>query len=452
MAGLLDMSFFSTPEAQAGLGLLAAGGGNMGNAIKGMLEQQQAAEERRLRREQQMLQQKYVQSQISENEMQALARRSQIEAAQRKQAALPALYGSMPGAMPQQEGGQMQGQQQAQGRPQLDWQAALRAGYSPDEIQKLASLTNLGREEVARTMKGIGPGGREYEYQVDKYGNRVGEGMAQFRAPIMQDLGNKVVALDPYTLQQQQALGKTMTPDAAANYGLSAQRLAMDRDKAAFEREQGGKPAFNADAAGFIVPPSEKNPAGTIIPLPGFQKPLNDVQSKSLLFGSRMNESDKIINDLAKSGKDFSTPGAAAPYGIGSAINLVNPEQAQMLDQAKRDFLNATLRRESGAVIAKEEFSNADKQYFPQIGDSQKTIEQKARNRALAIQGVMAEVPKGIAPLTGVRPIETQQPPSNRPIPPQAAINDLKMRGPKAKAQFDAIFGEGAADRALGGR
>lgn len=39
----------------------------------------------------------------------------------------------------------------------------------------------------------------------------------------------------------------------------------------------------------------------------------------------------------------------------------------------------------------------------------------------------------------------------DKPIP-QAAINDLKMRGPKAKAQFDEIFGPGAADRALGGK
>lgn len=410
MAGILD--FLNSEAALPGLLSLSAAGGNMGGLATGLLQGQFAAEDRKTKKEAEALRQQYVRSQIAENDIQALARRSQIEAAQRKQAALPSLYGGMPGAMPQGGSPDQMGQPQAQGRPQLDWQAALRAGYSPEEIQKLASLTNLGREEVARTMKGIGPGGREYEYQVDKYGNRVGEGMAQFRAPIMQDLGNKVVALDPYTLQQQQALGKSMTPDAAANYGLSAQRLALDRDKAAYERQQGGKPAFNADAGGFIVPPSEKNPAGTIIPLPGFQKPLNDVQSKSLLFGSRMNESDKIINDLAKSGKDFSTPGAAAPYGIGSAINLVNPEQAQMLDQAKRDFLNATLRRESGAVIAKEEFSNADKQYFPQIGDSQKTIEQKARNRALAIQGVMAEVPKGIQPLTGVRPVNQQAPKS----------------------------------------
>lgn len=39
----------------------------------------------------------------------------------------------------------------------------------------------------------------------------------------------------------------------------------------------------------------------------------------------------------------------------------------------------------------------------------------------------------------------------SRPVPP-AAINDLKMRGPKADAQFDAVFGPGAAARARGGK
>lgn len=37
-------------------------------------------------------------------------------------------------------------------------------------------------------------------------------------------------------------------------------------------------------------------------------------------------------------------------------------------------------------------------------------------------------------------------------VPPPAAVQELKMRGPKAAAQFDAIFGQGAAARALGNK
>jgi hypothetical protein len=76
----------------------------------------------------------------------------------------------------------------------------------------------------------------------------------------------------------------------------------------------------------------------------------------------------------------------------------LNTSAGQQLDQAKRDFVNAVLRRESGAVIADSEFDNADKQYFPQVGDSKDVIEQKARNRAVAIEGMKADIPKGFQP------------------------------------------------------
>jgi hypothetical protein len=65
----------------------------------------------------------------------------------------------------------------------------------------------------------------------------------------------------------------------------------------------------------------------------------------------------------------------------------LTPEYRQY-DQAKRDFVNAILRQESGAVIADSEFANAEKQYFPQPGDDPATIEQKRRNRETAIKAI----------------------------------------------------------------
>ena len=45
--------------------------------------------------------------------------------------------------------------------------------------------------------------------------------------------------------------------------------------------------------------------------------------------------------------------------------------------------MNAVLRQESGAAISPTEFDSAQKQYFPQSGDSQQVITQKAANRDL---------------------------------------------------------------------
>lgn len=39
----------------------------------------------------------------------------------------------------------------------------------------------------------------------------------------------------------------------------------------------------------------------------------------------------------------------------------------QQYEQAKTNFVNAVLRRESGAKISDEEFDSAEKQYFVQI-------------------------------------------------------------------------------------
>ena len=64
------------------------------------------------------------------------------------------------------------------------------------------------------------------------------------------------------------------------------------------------------------------------------------------------------------------------------------PGKTQQVEQAQRNFVNAILRQESGAAIADSEFANAQKQYFPQPGDSKQVILQKKQNRETAIAGL----------------------------------------------------------------
>lgn len=154
----------------------------------------------------------------------------------------------------------------------------------------------------------------------------------------------------------------------------------------------------------------------------GDGKPLNDTQSKALLFGSRMQASNEIFDKLSQAGKEFSTPGA---NGIaGGLVNLVNSKEGQQLDQAKRDFLNATLRRESGAVIGQTEFDNGNQQYFPQIGDAPEVIAQKRQNRLLAQQAILAEVPNSESRVSQVRNPQGQSQPAaaNQPAQPTDAV------------------------------
>ena len=130
-------------------------------------------------------------------------------------------------------------------------------------------------------------------------------------------------------------------------------------------------------------------------------KDLNDAQSKALLFGTRAKEADATLGKLAAGGTirpslikqgAESIPGIGGVLGAGANALFASPDQ-QSVEQAQRDFVNAILRRESGAVISDQEFANAQRQYFPQVGDAPQVIAQKARNRALATDLILREVP-----------------------------------------------------------
>lgn len=127
---------------------------------------------------------------------------------------------------------------------------------------------------------------------------------------------------------------------------------------------------------------------------------LNDTQAKALLFGSRMQEAEKILGKMSAQGVVRPSVMKGVVEGIplvggaaGAAANGMSSQEQQQVEQAQRDFINAVLRRESGAAIANTEFDSARKQYFPQVGDSQAVIQQKTANRQLATRGLMAEVP-----------------------------------------------------------
>lgn len=104
-------------------------------------------------------------------------------------------------------------------------------------------------------------------------------------------------------------------------------------------------------------------------------KPPTEGQSAYQLYGKRMEESNKAIEDL-----NFK-PVEGAEY----LPNRLKGEDRQKFEQSQRDFINAALRKESGAAISPSEFQNAQKQYFPQAGDSEDVLRQKKANRALVI-------------------------------------------------------------------
>lgn len=116
------------------------------------------------------------------------------------------------------------------------------------------------------------------------------------------------------------------------------------------------------------------------------QQPMTEDQSKAAGFSDRMLNSNGILFTGDKEGK---SAWGRALEAAGSVGNLAQKEGYQKFMQARDDFINAELRRESGAAISDKEYSRADKQYFPMPGDAQSVIEQKAKNRQLAVDGML---------------------------------------------------------------
>jgi hypothetical protein len=122
---------------------------------------------------------------------------------------------------------------------------------------------------------------------------------------------------------------------------------------------------------------------GAPTPLAGPAKAPTEDQAKAAGFANRMLQANDVIEKLNFQPTRMGNIASAIP---GS--NFLLPSERQQAEQAQRNFINAILRRESGAAIAPSEFESAAKQYFPQPGDKPEVLEQKRQNRALAIQGL----------------------------------------------------------------
>jgi hypothetical protein len=177
----------------------------------------------------------------------------------------------------------------------------------------------------------------------------------------------------------------------------------------------GGIPGARMPAtAGVPVAPAAGAPAQQ---LTGKGQALTESQGNATAFGMRMLDANKLLTDLEKQnvtsggrvkGAVEGTLTSLIPYqganlaeGAGSIMNVLpsflgGPSgQQQEYDQAKRNFITAVLRKESGASIAPSEFANEEKKYFPQAGDTDSVIKQKQRARSLAIEAMKVQAGPG---------------------------------------------------------
>lgn len=262
--------------------------------------------------------------------------------------------------------------------------------------------------------------------------------------------------------------------NAEKQTNLASSRLTFDRDKFAFEKANPGytiqqkedgsivgvnnrtleyfpvtlggtaPPPTAPFVSGGAAGPSAVNRGGAVAPvaepiiqprgepLKGKGTALTVDQGNATAFGMRMLESDNLLSNLEKEGTVSSgrirgavegTLTSLIPYqganlaeGAGSIMNVMPgflggpSSEQQQYDQAKRNFITAVLRKESGASIASSEFINEEKKYFPQAGEDDKVIKQKQRARKLAIEAMKIQAGPGSKSI-----VETSPSTSNTP-------------------------------------
>lgn len=118
-------------------------------------------------------------------------------------------------------------------------------------------------------------------------------------------------------------------------------------------------------------------------------------------FAQRMKQAEDIFSGLENRGYDRSS----RLEGLKSALpGVLQGNDTKVQDQAERNFVNAVLRRESGAAISPEEFANAQAQYFPRAGDPAEVLANKKANRQQAAQAIGAAAGGAMDQVGYVRP------------------------------------------------
>lgn len=381
--------------------------------------------------QQEQRERKLFEMQLREAQQKIDEREALIKAAQKKKEALPGLF-QQPGwtggeAMPQMEGDVPMFSRPPNVAPMqrvpggLNVQAALDAGYSPEEIQKLDALRNVGMDKVARTVKGMGPDGREYEHSQDDYGRTVGTPLAQWKAPMQVSQGDRTAFLDAYDRKLLDTLPIFQSSDSKASTAVTmrGQNMADARARENNAIAHAGRaPAgyrFAADGRSLeAIPggPADKQSAAT-----------TDERKAATLL-QRLDFSQKqLLAALA------TNPSAAKPEVLPSvlraqggawadtAANTWTGTQRQQVEGAQLDILDAALTLGTGAAYTREQLEGYRKSYFPQIGDDAATVKDKqARlNNIVQAAKIAAGRAANVATTPGAAPPAQDDPLGIRP-------------------------------------
>lgn len=204
----------------------------------------------------------------------------------------------------------------------------------------------------------------------------------------------------------------TQTPDSVASIAAQAKQGELNRAVTVAGQDKADARARDALAAG-------KAPTGyrfkadgkTLEVIPGGpaekDKALTETQGKATAFSMRMADANTVIDPLEKDGK-FNPAAITTQYagrsGLEAPLNYMASDKSQKYEQAKRNWVTANLRLESGAAIPDPELQQEYKKWFPIPGDGPGVIAQKASARKIAEQAMTVQAGPGTKKIPAAAP------------------------------------------------
>jgi hypothetical protein len=309
-----------------------------------------------------------------------------------------------------------------------------------EKYQAMAEKLNPREEVTGQPFEVTGANGQPLLVQQMKSGKlQTLQGFGPKREVVLQNLGGQTVAVDKSALRGGETFQQTMTPGETASniiaqgnlvvsqgqLGVSKGNLAINRGNLGvaqaglgLRQQEFARNAFDRvdTPEGMMYVP--KTPGGAAMPVTGPSgQPLRGTggaptegQSVAAGFAQRMELAESIINRLPAG----SQPGVgtrvaeAVPFVGGALARSIQSPETQMYDQAAQDWIRAKLRKESGAVIGPQEARDEFATYFPQVGDTQEKIQQKAEARRVATLAMQKSAGRAYMPYA---------PPASAPAP-----------------------------------
>lgn len=159
-------------------------------------------------------------------------------------------------------------------------------------------------------------------------------------------------------------------------------KLAADLQNGLITQEQFDR--ANADKGGMTV----YGPDGQPIMTTGTAKPFTEGQSKDVTYSTRARGALEILDPIAGA---LTSRGEAiadgVPLGFGREFQTAD---YQLAVQAGQEFLQAILRKDTGAAITEGEQALYGTVYLPQPGDGPEVLAQKAQSRKRAVEALEA--------------------------------------------------------------